>query len=94
MHIYTMPRCVCNTIRGVTDGERQLGLGKAIALDVARGLAFLHQRHIVHLDLKSPNGKVLMPSVAKNATQLFLLLWWASPWYKTTLSAGTVFEQR
>lgn len=32
------------------------GLGKAIALDIARGLAFLHSQHIVHLDLKSPNG--------------------------------------
>jgi serine/threonine protein kinase len=26
-----------------------------IALDVARGLVFLHSRRIVHFDLKSPN---------------------------------------
>lgn len=38
-------------------GRRQPGLGKAIALDIARGLAFLHARHVVHLDLKSPNGE-------------------------------------
>lgn len=29
--------------------------GLRIALDVARGLAFLHRRRIAHLDLKSPN---------------------------------------
>ncbi|KAI3429894.1 hypothetical protein D9Q98_010205 [Chlorella vulgaris] len=29
--------------------------GKKIALDVARGLVFLHSRRIVHFDLKSPN---------------------------------------
>jgi len=38
---------------------RQPGLGKQIALDVARGLEFLHTQHIVHLDLKSPNGAAL-----------------------------------
>jgi hypothetical protein len=26
-----------------------------IALDVARGLVFLHSRRVVHFDLKSPN---------------------------------------
>lgn len=38
---------------------QQPGLGKQIALDVARGLEFLHAQHIVHLDLKSPNGAAL-----------------------------------
>lgn len=38
------------------DGLPVLGKGKQIALDVARGLAFLHSQHVVHLDLKSPNG--------------------------------------
>jgi serine/threonine protein kinase len=26
-----------------------------IAIDIAKGLVFLHSRRIVHLDLKSPN---------------------------------------
>jgi serine/threonine protein kinase len=29
--------------------------GQAIALDIARGLTYLHSRSIVHLDVKSPN---------------------------------------
>lgn len=29
--------------------------GKAIALDISRGLAFLHDQHIIHFDLKSCN---------------------------------------
>jgi len=37
------------------DGQRRLGLGRAIATDIAQGLAFIHESHIVHLDLKSPN---------------------------------------
>lgn len=53
-----------NVFRGGAGGaHRQPGLGKAIALDVARGLAFLHHRHIVHLDLKSPNGVALLPAL-------------------------------
>ncbi len=42
--------------------HRLPGLGKNIALDIARGLAFLHSQHIVHLDLKSPNGVDALPS--------------------------------
>jgi hypothetical protein len=41
--------------RPVEPGKQLVGLGKSIALDVARGLNFLHSRRIVHLDLKSPN---------------------------------------
>ncbi len=29
--------------------------GRKIAIDIAKGLVFLHSRRIVHLDLKSPN---------------------------------------
>lgn len=39
------------------DGAPVLGKGKQIALDIARGLAYLHSQHVVHLDLKSPNGE-------------------------------------
>ena len=31
------------------------GINRRIALDIARGLHFLHSRRVVHLDLKSPN---------------------------------------
>jgi hypothetical protein len=62
-----------NMPRGVADGgQRQLGLGKAIALDVARGLAFLHQRHIVHLDLKSPNGMTLTAAIGITCLSLLI----------------------
>jgi len=32
------------------------GMGRAIALDIARGLTFLHSNNIAHMDLKTPNG--------------------------------------
>ena len=31
-------------------------MGRKIALDVARGLTFLHSNRIAHMDLKTPNG--------------------------------------
>jgi serine/threonine protein kinase len=37
------------------------GLGRRIAVDVARGLHYLHNRRIVHLDLKSPNVSAARP---------------------------------
>ncbi len=42
------------------DGGRQEGRGREIALDIARGLAFLHQMQLVHFDVKSPNGGQLL----------------------------------
>lgn len=41
-------------VDGVVEGPRRL-LRPQIALDVARGLAYLHSRRIIHFDLKSPN---------------------------------------
>jgi len=40
---------------GTSGGRPAPGLGKEIALDIAKGLAFLHDHQVVHLDLKSPN---------------------------------------
>jgi len=31
------------------------GMGKRIALDVARGMYFLHSHRIIHFDIKTPN---------------------------------------
>lgn len=46
-----------------------LGKGKQIALDVARGLEYLHSQHVVHLDLKSPNGGVFWTDLFKSSSQ-------------------------
>lgn len=37
------------------DGSRREGEGHMLALDIARGLAFLHAMQIIHFDLKTPN---------------------------------------
>lgn len=41
--------------------------GKSIAMDVLRGLHFLHSKRIVHMDLKSPNILLTRHGVAKLA---------------------------
>jgi serine/threonine protein kinase len=41
--------------------------GRKIALDVAKGLVFLHSRRIVHFDLKSPNILLARDGTAKIA---------------------------
>jgi serine/threonine protein kinase len=41
--------------------------GKAIAVDIARGLAFLHANKVIHRDLKSKN--VLLTRVSRAAFQ-------------------------
>jgi hypothetical protein len=51
------------------DGGPILGKGKQITLDIARGLAFLHEQHIVHLDMKSPNGARLPMQLRRSSMQ-------------------------
>ncbi|KAA6423450.1 MAG: cytochrome P450 [Trebouxia sp. A1-2] len=51
----------------VPDGPQLPGLGRRIALDVARGLHFLHSRKIVHFDLKSANILLARDNTAKIA---------------------------
>lgn len=48
-------------------GVRQVGMGRRIALDVARGLHFLHSNKIVHFDLKSANILLARDNTAKIA---------------------------
>lgn len=53
-----------------TDGQRLFGWrchGCRVALEVARALAFLHQNHIVHLDVKSENCLLSKVGTAKLA---------------------------
>ena len=68
-------------------------MGRRIALDVARGLHFLHSRKIVHFDLKSANillardntAKLADVGLAKIMQQEFLSMYcvgtfaWAAP---------------
>ena len=52
--------------RGVReDGCPVPGQGRQIALDVARGLHFLHRHFVVHFDLKSPNILLGRHNIAK-----------------------------
>ncbi len=44
-----------------------LNRGRSIAIDVLRGLHFLHSKRIVHMDLKSPNILLTRHGVAKLA---------------------------
>ncbi len=41
--------------------------GAGIALDIAKGLHFLHNHHVMHLDLKSPNILLAQDGTAKIA---------------------------
>ena len=53
--------------RDSLQGIRQVGMGRRIALDVARGLHFLHSNKIVHFDLKSANILLARDNTAKIA---------------------------
>lgn len=61
-------------------GTRSPGMGRRIALDIARGLHFLHSKKIVHFDLKSANvllsrdftAKIADVGLAKIMQQQFL----------------------
>ncbi len=39
--------------------------GRQVALDIAQGLAFMHSRHMFHLDLKSSNILLTADGTAK-----------------------------
>lgn len=68
------------TYRDPRTGATIPGLGRRIALDVARGLHFLHARSVVHFDLKSANillardftAKIADVGLAKIMQQQFL----------------------
>lgn len=56
--------CLCNLPFNVTF---VFDRGRSIAIDVLRGLHFLHSKRIVHMDLKSPNILLTRHGVAKLA---------------------------
>ena len=60
---------------GPTGPIPRTGLNRACALDIARGLHFLHARRIVHLDLKSPNILLARDGMAKIADVGLSELW-------------------
>ena len=72
-------RCAMNC-RDPVNGTKSPGMGRRIALDIARGLHFLHSRKIVHFDLKSANillsrdftAKIADVGLAKIMQQQFL----------------------
>ncbi len=77
--------------------------GRKICLDVARGLVHLHQRNIVHMDLKSPNillgkdltAKIADVGLARSITGSYLsqmtsigTMAWAAPELRQTFKIG------
>lgn len=71
---------MCGNCRDARTGVTSPGMGRRIALDVARGLHFLHARSVVHFDLKSANillardytAKIADVGLAKIMQQQFL----------------------
>lgn len=67
-------------VRDPATGIKSPGMGRRIALDIARGLHFLHSKKIVHFDLKSANvllsrdftAKIADVGLAKIMQQQFL----------------------
>ena len=51
--MFSHTQCIRNQTSG--GGDAVPGVGKRIALDVARGLYFLHSHRIIHFDVKTPN---------------------------------------
>lgn len=69
-----------DAIRGSRNGELGwYGKGRNIAIEVARGLAFLHSNRIVHCDLKSKNIMLTAVSPAPGSMGSILLLYEALP---------------
>ncbi len=65
------------------------GHGRQIALDVARGLHFLHRHFVVHFDLKSPNILLGRNNIAKCALSTKLVCSYAMSCLWRTLSLLT-----
>ncbi|KAL6772225.1 hypothetical protein ACKKBG_A29430 [Auxenochlorella protothecoides x Auxenochlorella symbiontica] len=65
------------------------GRGRKVALDIARGLHFLHSRSIVHLDLKSANVLLMRDGTAKIADVGFARVMSKSYMLSSTGGLGT-----
>jgi serine/threonine protein kinase len=63
------------------DNDSQLNWwngGKQIAVDIAKGLAFLHSRNVIHRDIKSQNILLTRVSSAASACLTPLAEFWQS----------------
>lgn len=80
LYFYTVDIAQTLLCRDPRTGATSPGLGRRIALDIARGLHFLHARSVVHFDLKSANillardftAKIADVGLAKIMQQQFL----------------------
>lgn len=67
MQCRSLTSTLLSIARDAQQGIQPVGMGRRIALDVARGLHFLHSNKIVHFDLKSANILLARDNTAKIA---------------------------